>query len=77
MPAARRGLAAELLRSAREHRGHDHHARVHRPALEGVVEVLAVRRRAVDERGAGGIEVARVADRRAGPPESQAARART
>ena len=39
-----------------EHRGNHDRAGVHRPALEGVVEVLAVRRGAVDEGGARGIE---------------------
>ena len=46
----------------RENCGDDHRARVHRPAFERVVEVLAVRGSAVDERGAGGIQRARVAD---------------
>ena len=40
---------------------------MHRAALEGVVEILAVRRGAVDERGARGAQRAPVADRGAGP----------
>jgi len=40
---------------------------VHRPALEGVVEVLAMRSGAVDQRGVGRRERRRVADRRARP----------
>ncbi len=35
---------------------------MHRAALEGVVEILAMRRRAVDESGAGGGEAAGVAE---------------
>src|SRR5258708_2119023 len=50
----------------REHRRHDHRAGVHRPALEGVVEVLAVRRGAVHEGRARGIERARMSDGGAG-----------
>jgi len=41
---------------------HDYRAGVHRPALESVVEVLAVRRGAVDKSRPGGIERARVSD---------------
>ena len=40
----------------REHRGNDHRARMHRPAFERVVVVLAVRGRAVDERRVVGTE---------------------
>ncbi len=40
---------------------------MHRAALEGVVEILAVRRRAVDERRTGRAQRARVADGGAGP----------
>ena len=40
---------------------------MHRAALEGVVEILAVRRGAVDERCTGSAERAPVADRRAPP----------
>ena len=46
---------------------HDHGAGMHRPAFEGVVEILAMRRGAVDEGGAGGTQRAGVADRRARP----------
>ena len=52
--------------AGRQHRRHDHRAGMHRPALEGVVEILAVRRGAVDEGGAGRAQGARVADRGAG-----------
>ena len=48
-----------------EHRRHDDRAGMHRPALERVVEVLAMRRRAVDERRAGGAQGSGMADRRA------------
>ena len=40
-----------------EHRRHDHRAGMHRPAFEGVVEILAMRRRAVDEGGAAAVNV--------------------
>jgi hypothetical protein len=46
----------------RQHRRHDHRARMDRPALESVVEVLAVRRGAVHEGGARGVERAGMAD---------------
>ena len=50
-----------------EHRRHDHRAGVHGAALEGVVEILAVRGRAVDEGGAGRAHGACMADRGARP----------
>ena len=44
---------ATLCRSRRRQHGrHDHRAGMHRPALERVVEILAMRGGAVDERGA-------------------------
>ena len=46
---SRAGEAALLGQG--EHRRHDHGAGMDRPALEGVVEILAMRGRAVDERG--------------------------
>ena len=53
--AEQRRAAVELVPLAgRQHRRHDHGAGMHRPALERVVEILAVDRGAVDERGAGG-----------------------
>ena len=62
------GVAVELVALAgRQHRRHDHGAGMHRAALEGVVEILAVRRGAVDEGGARRAQRARVADRGAGP----------
>src|SRR5262249_13224597 len=57
-------VAAEALARG-EDRGHHHRAGVHGPALEGVVEVLAVRGRAVDHRGVLRAEPGRVAERRA------------
>ena len=50
-----------------EHRRHDHRAGMDRAALEGVVEILAMRRGAVDEGRAGRAQRAPVADRGAGP----------
>ena len=62
-----RGGAAALEALARgEHGGNDDRARVHRPALEGVVEILAVRGGAVDHRGVFRAEAAGVPDRGAG-----------
>ena len=48
-----------------EHRRHDHRAGMHRAALEGVVEILAMRGGAVDEGRARRGQRARVPDRRA------------
>ena len=48
--ALERGLAVQPVPLAgRQHRRDDHRAGMHRAALEGVVEILAVRRGAVDE----------------------------
>src|SRR5262249_42595574 len=52
--------------AGRQHRRHYHRAGMHRTAFEGVVEVLPVRGRAVDEGGAGGAHAPPVADRGAG-----------
>ena len=69
-PTAMPSSAARAVRivplAGREHRRHDHRAGMHRAALEGVVEILAMRRGAVDEGGAGRAHGARVADRGAG-----------
>src|SRR5207248_3403270 len=46
----------------RQYGRHDHRTGVHRAAFERVVEILAVRGRAVDERGAGRVERARMGD---------------
>src|SRR3546814_6461992 len=46
--------------------GYDHGADTDRRALQGVVEVLAVDRDAVDQRGTGGVEGAALAERGAG-----------
>ncbi|WP_247835882.1 hypothetical protein [Bradyrhizobium sp. 200] len=49
-----------------EHGRHDHGACMHRSALKSVVEILAMRGRAVDEGGARRIQRAPVSDRSAG-----------
>ena len=74
MPEQRRAAVAAEALAGGEHRRHDHRAAVHRPALEGVVEILAVRGGAVDQRGVLGAEAAGVPDRRAGPAGVDAAR---
>ena len=63
----RRGAVRPVPLAGRQHRRHHHRAGMHRAALEGVVEILAMRRGAVDEGGAGAAQRAGVADRRAGP----------
>ena len=63
----RRCAVAVVALAGRQHRRHDHRAGVHGPALEGIVEILAVRRGAVDESGAGRAQRAGVTYRRAGP----------
>ena len=66
--ALQRGLAVNAVPLAdRQHRRHDHRAGMDRPALERVVEILAVRRGAVAEGRAGGAQRALVADGGAGP----------
>ncbi len=50
-----------------EHGRHDDGAGMHRSALERVVEILAMRRGAVDEGGAGRAHAPGMADRGAGP----------
>src|SRR3954452_4417605 len=66
--AAKRRRAVRVVPLARgEHRRHDHGTCVHRPALKCVIEVLAMRRRAVNEGRACGAPPARMADRRAWP----------
>ena len=50
-----------------QHGGHDDGARVYRPSLERIVEILAMRRGAVHKRRVGGAEPARMADRGARP----------
>ena len=61
--------------AGRQHRRHDHRAGMDRTALKGVIEILAMRRGAVDEGSTGGVERARVADHRAGPSSSEPASA--
>ncbi len=53
----RRGAVRPVALAGRQHRRHDHRAGMHRAALEGVVEILAMRRGAVDEGGAGALSV--------------------
>ena len=66
--ADERGAAVRAMPLARrQHRRHDDGAGMHRPALERVVEILAMGGGAVDESGAGGAKPAGVADRRARP----------
>jgi hypothetical protein len=66
--AAHHGLARKAaLLGDRQDRGHHDGARMDGPALEGVVVILAVRRRAVDEGGIIQPEAPAVAERRAGP----------
>ena len=48
-----------------QNRRHDHRAGMHRAALKGIVEILAMRGGAVDESGARRVQRALVADRRA------------
>ena len=72
----RRGAVRLVALAGRQHRRHDHRAGMHRAALEGVVEILAMRRGAVDEGGAGGAQRAGVADRRARPVVVAGRRAR-
>ena len=50
-----------------QHRRHDHRAGMHRAAFKGIVKILAMRGRAVDESGARRVQRARVPDRRARP----------
>ena len=66
MPSQRRLAVEAVALAGGQHRRHDHRAGMHRAALEGVVEILAMRRRAVDEGGARRAQRARVADRGAG-----------
>jgi len=65
--ALERGAAiGALLLGDRQHRRHDHRARVHRPPFEGVIEILAVGGGAIDERGPDGVDGAGMPDRRCG-----------
>src|SRR5471032_861063 len=57
-------VESEALDSS-EHRGHDDRTGMNRTALERVVEILAMRRRAVDQRGASAVARPRIADHRA------------
>ena len=73
MPSSACCAVQMLLLGGGEHGRHDDGAGVHGPALEGVVEVLAVGRGAVDEGRAGGAEALRVADGGGGAVSAQAA----
>ena len=57
------GARAAVALGGGEHRRQHHRAGMHRRALEAVVEVLAMRRGAVDEGSAGGIQAAAMAER--------------
>ena len=48
-----------------QNRRHDHRAGMHRTALESIVEILAMRRRAVDKGGPCGVQPALLTDHRA------------
>src|SRR4029077_5907859 len=65
--AQRFGAVPVVPLAGREHRRHHHGAGMHRPAFEGVVGILAMRRGAVDQRRAPGTQRARMADRGARP----------
>ena len=67
MPKSAAAPSALVALAGRQHRRHHHRAGMHRAALEGVVEILAMRGGAVDEGGAGRAQRAGVADRRARP----------
>src|SRR5215472_242304 len=61
----RRGAVRTVALAGGQHCGHDDGARMHRTALERVVEVLPMGSRTVDQRGAGRAQHARMPDRRA------------
>ena len=65
-PDQRHAAVGIVPLAGREHRRHDHRAGMDRAAFERVVEILAMRRGAVDEGGAGRGQRARVPDRGAG-----------
>ena len=54
-----------MLLAGSQDRRHDHRAGMHRATFEGIIEILAMRRGAVDEGGARRIQCALVPDRRA------------
>ncbi len=62
----RRGAVGPVALAGRKHGGHDDRAGMHRAALEGVVEILAVNGGAVHQRRAGGAQGAGMADHGAG-----------
>ena len=59
----RRSPVALVPLAGRKHRRHDDGAGMHGTALERVVEILAMRRRAIDESGSGRARAPRVPDR--------------
>ncbi len=67
MPSNAAGAVRLVAFASRQHRRHHHRTGMHRPALEGVVEILAMGRGAVDERGTGRAQRAGMADRGARP----------
>ena len=73
----RRSAVRSVAFAGRQHRRDDHRAGMHRPALESVVEILAMRRGAVDEGGACRAQAcARGRSAVQGPSSSQPASAR-
>ena len=62
----RRSAVGAVALAGREHRRHDHRAGMHRAALEGVVEILAVSGGAVHQSRAGRAQRAGMADHGAG-----------
>ena len=72
MPRAQVAAGKPMLLGGGEQRRNDHRARVHGPALERVVVVLAVRGGAVAQCRGGDVESARMPDQRA-PPGSAVA----
>ncbi len=63
----RRCAGKRIALAGSEQRRHDHGAGMHRAAFEGIVEILAVRRRAVDECRAGRAQPPAMANRGARP----------
>ncbi len=63
--AEQRSALRAVPLAGRQHRRYDYRAGMHRTALERVVEILTMRRGAVDEGGAGRAEGARMTERRA------------
>ena len=67
MPSSAASTVKIVPFASRQYRRHNHRAGMNRAALERVVEILAMNRRAVDKRCGGGRKRAAVSDRRARP----------